>query len=279
MNEKISELTGAFVAILIFILLVLFVMFIIQLCRKKNWKKLLVFVGIDFSLVIILTFIGSFSYSKTDNYKTRLEQNEKEKNKEKSKLEKEKKQEKIEGTEQKKIEDGDKERKNQKKLEEGETKEANEKEETPPPFPNTEKYIVNNVLLKYNEIAECSIDNEYIEHIIRVERPLEKTTYTLSNGVYFIIQYNDYSRILFVDYQEEASDDYSLYTVMRDMMKSVNSDIKNEEIEIMWSELKTNKYSSYYGGKYLLGGFEISYSTRKLNDGKIRYSIKTEYRL
>lgn len=145
------------------------------------------------------------------------------------------------------------------------------------PFPNTEEYIVNNTLLRYNEIAEFPIDDEFIDDMKEVERPLGKANITISNGVYFIIRYNDYNRTLFIDYQEETTDDSGLYAVMRDMIKAVNPNIKDEDIEIMWRELETGKYSNYYGDKYEIAGFDINFSSNKLNNGQTRYSIKTEY--
>lgn len=76
MNERISEITGALVAILIFCLLIFCLMLIIQLFRKKNWKKILLFISCDLGLILILTIIGTSAYSQTDEYKEQMAQGE-----------------------------------------------------------------------------------------------------------------------------------------------------------------------------------------------------------
>lgn len=80
---------------------------------------------------------------------------------------------------------------------------------------------------------------------------------------------------MFVDYSEEAVSDEHIYPVFRDFTKSMNPILTDEEIAKAWEELKTGEYD-YYSNKYNLGGIKVSYVTSKLNNGEIRYTIKTQ---
>lgn len=147
------------------------------------------------------------------------------------------------------------------------------------PFPDTEKYTVNNMLIKYNSIAKYPVNKKYIKGMKRVGRPLGRACITLSNGVYFIMTYNDYSHMLFIDYQEEAINDLMLVPVVEDMIKTVRPKIKKKKLKKMWKKLRTGDYANVYGKQYKIGGFKINYSSIKLNNNQLRYSMKTEYQL
>lgn len=114
------------------------------------------------------------------------------------------------------------------------------------PFPNTKDYIVNNVLIEYNKIAEYPISDEFINGIKRISRPLGQATIVVSNGVYFIIRYNDYNRILFIDYQEETDDDSGLYAVVRDVSKVIKPEMSNEEVTLMIENVKEGNLRNYF---------------------------------
>ncbi len=167
---------------------------------------------------------------------------------------------------------------NGKEKDKSKKKEMKQKTNQSNSFPNTEKYTVNNVLLNYDKIAEYPIGEEFIRELKEIGRPLGRTCITVSNGVYFIIRYNDYNKTLFIDYQEETNDDSGILSVMRDLIKATNPEINDEEIYEMWKELKTGNYSSYYGEKYNLKGFEVTFTTAKINNGQTRYDIKTSYK-
>lgn len=145
------------------------------------------------------------------------------------------------------------------------------------PFPNTEEYIVNNILISYNEISEYPIDSKFIDDIKSVGRPLGKANITVSNGVYFIISYNDYNKTLFIDYQEETDDDSGLFSVVRDLTKAANPEITDGDMETAWEEFKTGKYWNHYDELYEVKGFEFSFSTRVVNVGETQYMIKSQY--
>lgn len=137
------------------------------------------------------------------------------------------------------------------------------------------EYAVNNLIYKYNQLAEYPIDSKTILNINEVDRPIGRLTYTFENGVYVIAQYNDYNETLFIDYQEEAIDDSSIYPIFRDFIKTVNNDISKETIENAWAELQTGNYKNYT--EYDLNGIKCTYSTQNLVNGEVRYYIKTSY--
>lgn len=166
-----------------------------------------------------------------------------------------------------------KKRKNKKKRKEKEKNKKNEES----PFPNEEKYIINNTLFRYNKIAEYPIGDEFIEDLKDVGRPLGKINLTISNGVYFIIRYNDFNESLFIDYQEETSDDSGLFSVIRDMTKAANQDIKDKDFKNMWEMFKNGKYTNHYDNLFELQDFEFSFATRVINNGKTEYSVKSRY--
>lgn len=119
----------------------------------------------------------------------------------------------------------------------GETEETEETENSEP-FPQTEEYLINNTLIKYNEIADYPIDNGYIEHIIDVTRPLSRTTLTFEGGIYLIITNNDYGHIMFFDYYyyKNSVDNEILFSIIRDMTKSVAENFSDEDMDMMWEK-------------------------------------------
>ncbi len=171
--------------------------------------------------------------------------------------------------ENEKKKDGSKKKEKKKKK----TKKDTEKS----PFPNEDKYIVNNSLIRYNEFAKYPIDKDFISDLKEISRPLGRACVTASNGVYFIISYNDFNESVFVDYQEETSDDSGLFFVVRDMTKAVNPDIKDGDFEKIWEGFKSGTYFNHYDNSFLVKDFEFSFATRVVNAGKTEYSIKSRY--
>jgi len=147
------------------------------------------------------------------------------------------------------------------------------------PFPQTEKYIVNNTLIEYNKIAEYPIDDKFIQEMIEVERPLSKITYTLSNGVYFILLYNDYNRTLFIDYQEETSDDSALYAVVRDMSKAIKPEMSDEDVELLIESVKNGTVKNYFDNSIEPEEFGFAVIKRELNGNITSYFIRCKYGL
>lgn len=81
MNEVISKTTGYLTIVCMFAMIVFTIWVITRVIKKKNWKAPLKLMGYNFILIIIFTIVGSYAYSKTDNYKDFLIQQEDEKQK------------------------------------------------------------------------------------------------------------------------------------------------------------------------------------------------------
>ena len=140
---------------------------------------------------------------------------------------------------------------------------------------NKKKYIINELLEKYNTIAEYPVDNQTMFGIIDIDRPVSRFTYTFTNGVYIIITYSESSNRLFIDYYDDASSDDSLYVIFRDFIKTIDSTITNEDVKIAWEDLKTGNYQGYT--EYDLQGVKCNYSANAIIEGSKRYIIKTSF--
>lgn len=138
-------------------------------------------------------------------------------------------------------------------------------------------YSINILIKNYNEIAEYLIDEQLISDIEELGRPLSKLSITLENGVYVLMRYNDYSQTLYLQYQQEGSDDSEIYPVFRDFIRAKDDSISNDEIEEVWSELQTGNYSYY--NSFSFNKIECSYLKQTLIDGRKRYYIKTSYKV
>ena len=141
------------------------------------------------------------------------------------------------------------------------------------------KYALNNLILNYNNIAEFPLSDKKISDIKEIGRPISKITLTLDNGAYVIITYNDYSKTIFLDYQDESYDNEAIFCAFRDFSKALNRFITDEDIEKAIEELCTGAYSDYYVGQYDLCGIKINYSENVIRDGLTRFLIKCSYKL
>ncbi len=147
------------------------------------------------------------------------------------------------------------------------------------PFPHTEDYTVNNILIEYNKIAEYPIDEIIMNGMKNNTRPLGRVTITISNGVYFILLYNDYNKTIFVEYQEETDDNSGLYAVVRDMSKAIKPEMSNEEVETMIEEVKNGDKSGYFDNSLGVREFGFAVITREINKEKTQYLIRCKYTL
>ncbi len=147
------------------------------------------------------------------------------------------------------------------------------------PFPHTEDYTVNNILIEYNKIAEYPIDEIIMNGMKNNTRPLGRVTITISNGVYFILLYNDYNKTIFVEYQEETEDNSGLYAVVRDMSKAIKPEMSDEEVETMMEDVKNGDKSGYYDNSLGVREFGFAVITREISKGKTQYLIKCKYTL
>lgn len=77
MYEFVSEVTGCLTAICILAFFALIVWLVVQLVRKSKWKTPLMFIAVDFVIIIMFSVIGTTAYTKTDEYQ-RLHKEEKE---------------------------------------------------------------------------------------------------------------------------------------------------------------------------------------------------------
>ena len=140
-------------------------------------------------------------------------------------------------------------------------------------------YTVNNILIEYNKIAEYPIDEIIMNGIKNNTRPLERATITISNGVYFILLYNDYNKTIFVEYQEETEDNSGLYAVVRDMSKAIKPEMSDEEVETMMEDVKNGDKGGYYDNSLGVREFGFAVITREISKGKTQYLIKCKYTL
>lgn len=77
-----SDFCGFVVALLIFAIPIWFIMLIISLVKRKKVKLLLVLLLSDFVLIIMFTIIGTYSWSKTEEFQQVLLEREEQKSKE-----------------------------------------------------------------------------------------------------------------------------------------------------------------------------------------------------
>ena len=253
--------------------------FLIWKNKKPDKKSTRIFISVALCLwTLALAMSGSDEENaknadkkpKEEVLKVKTEKNEKvsddyiEKTKEDAKGNEKKK----EGKQDKKL------RKNKKKKG---TKKNKDKERKESPFPKEENYIVNNTLFRYNEIARYPLGDKFIEDLEDVGRPLGKINLTVSNGVYFIIRYNDFNESLFIDYQEESSDDSELFVVVRDMTKAANPEVTDEDFKAMWESFQSGKYFNHYDNSFNLKDFDFIFATRVVNKGKTEYSVKSRF--
>lgn len=141
------------------------------------------------------------------------------------------------------------------------------------------EYIINNLMIKYNTFAKSPIDEETMDRIERVGRPLNRMTITLDTGIFVMITYNDINETLFIDYQEETKDDTDLYNAVCDFTMAVDDNVNKKMMKSIWKEFKEGKYSNHYGEKGSVGEFEFICQTNVINNGDTRYNIKSEYKI
>lgn len=261
------------------------VWFIVSLVKKKNWKNPLKAFGISIIAIIVLSLVGSSAWTKTEGYQEYLAEEEIKAKEEAEKIKEQEDKENLEKEEEVKetpIPTPTQETESTPAYTPEPTKETN----TPTPTPMEEagkdifadeKWIINSLLIKYNSIAEHPVDDETIDHIEKVGRPLGRFTITYRNGVYMILQYNDFNKTLFMDFQDESYNNLNLYPVIRDWIKAVDGSIPDDNFERAWTELNAGGYGNYYGERYELNKFKITFATRVLNDNRIRYDVKCEY--
>lgn len=126
---------------------------------------------------------------------------------------------------------------------------------------------VNQILVDYNKIAEIKITPDMVQ-----DGAYNNNANISVNEVW--VQIYNSSNGLFVDYSDEANSDEHIYPLFRDFSKALNPSLTDEIISNAWKELQTGKYD-YYSNKYDLSGIEIAYMTSKLNNGQLKYTIKT----
>jgi hypothetical protein len=126
---------------------------------------------------------------------------------------------------------------------------------------------INKLITEYNTLAEVAITPDMVSN-----GAYSFNAKVSCNGVSLLIYKSDAG--IFIDYSQEANDDSQIFTLFRDFAKTLNSDITDDEIQTGFDELRTGDWQNYT--KYDMNGIECTYSSQKLTDGQIRYTVKTE---
>lgn len=124
---------------------------------------------------------------------------------------------------------------------------------------------INRLLTEYNQIAEFKIDADNVGNGAYYENVI-----TSCNGVWIMI-YD--SKDVFVDLSIEDLDDSHIYPVFRDFMKTLDSEVTDDDAYSGWRDLLTGKYIGY---KYRnIGNVQCSCWIKKSSNGEVSYTVKT----
>ena len=136
-------------------------------------------------------------------------------------------------------------------------------------------YAINIILSKYCEIAEYPLANEYINELKNQKNPYSRYNYHLDNGVKISLSCKELSgHSIIVQISKDDSNDQDLYPVVRDFIKSLNPNVKDDEILNMWNELKSG---NYWIDKYCISDIYFNYSKSKLLHDNYNYFVQFYY--
>lgn len=237
---------------------VLFFMVIICFIKKKPMKKFLIglFVCIIFSFFLL--FLAAYLIRSDFIEQNNIEEVEKE----------------IETVDENKetkllIENDIENKTSEKEVE----SEPVEKQET---LYENEDYIVNDLILKYNESAIFPYGNNFIEGMEKVGRPIETVSYTFENGVYSILRYNDYNKIVFLELQVEDVDSEKIKQIFKDFSIAENKNFDTNKLDEDWEDFVLgNVVFDEYG--YDFNGIKTTLTSQKRSGGSIFYRLRSRY--
>lgn len=158
------------------------------------------------------------------------------------------------------------EKKLEKKLEK-ESEKKSEKESDKKEIQYHENKTINKIITAYNEVAEVTITPDMVSN-----GAYSFNANIICNEVFVNIYKSDAG--IFIDYTQEAKKDTQVFTLFRDFAKTLNPKITDKEIKKGFDKLRTGDWKNYT--KYDMKGIECTYTTQKLINGQIRYTIKTE---
>lgn len=142
-------------------------------------------------------------------------------------------------------------------------------ETTEPVVEYHEDEHINRLLTAYNELAEYPITPEMVE-----DGAYDYQAHASCNGVWVTI-YATSNNGLFVDYDDEATNDEAIKVLFRDFNKAINPELTDDDIEVAWAELQTEEYDNPTLNFLDVQGIECTYVTSALNNGETRYIVKT----
>ena len=127
---------------------------------------------------------------------------------------------------------------------------------------------INRLLIAYNEISDYPITPEMVQ-----EGAYDDWAYVSYNGVWVTITASDING-MFVDYEDEASNDEAIKLLFNDFSMAMNPELTSDEIGEAWTALQSGKYHGY-SDTYDMSGIVCTYFTQSLNNGETRYIVKT----
>ena len=131
-----------------------------------------------------------------------------------------------------------------------------------------ENSTINRFFNEYNEIAEIEITPVMVD-----EGAYANNALASCNDVFLNIYANS-DNGFHVDMSSQTTDgNKNMETIFKDVMRTIDPSLSDDEVNTAWNELLTGKYKSY--DYYLINDFKITYSETVLADGKtIDYALK-----
>ena len=125
---------------------------------------------------------------------------------------------------------------------------------------------INELITQFNAISSKPI------LLDEVGQDFSYQTFINSNDVNIRISHS--SSGIFVDLTQESTNDTDIWEYFCDFVKCLETNITDDELSTVIQSLQTGNYKNY--NKLNFNGLSSTYSTQKLNNGKTRYTLKTE---
>lgn len=145
-----------------------------------------------------------------------------------------------------------------------ETEENNEDVSEPIKYHRDKR--VNEIITRYNEIADIKVSPENVESI----NYGNTARIIYGDGLVVDITHNS-GGVLMAEINDESSSDAAVTTALRLVTKAIDDEISDEELDKAINELRQGDYTYYT--PLTLHNLKCSYQTQLLSNGETRYEV------